>query len=143
MRTQLGPDDVATAVLAELFAQMAAKPAFHELRTRQRLGYSVHLSASSLQRQLGLTLRVQVRQPARLFACLLLALGLSCLSCCLHRLGSLSPAAVVRAESMHTDRPEHASVLTVCCRMLCVDICWWLWCDCSPRPRGLTPSPLL
>lgn len=99
MRTQLGPDDVATAVLAELFAQMAAKPAFHELRTRQRLGYSVHLSASSLQRQLGLVLRVQVRPPARLSACLPLAPGLSCSSCCcssccLHCLGSLLPAAV-------------------------------------------------
>jgi hypothetical protein len=38
---------------------MSSKPAFHELRTRQRLGYSVHLRSSSLQRQLGLVVGVQ------------------------------------------------------------------------------------
>jgi hypothetical protein len=43
---QLGPDSVPSAVLCELFAQMSSKPAFHELRTRQRLGYSVHLSST-------------------------------------------------------------------------------------------------
>jgi len=56
---QLGPDDVTSSVMSDLFVQLASKPAFHQLRTRQRLGYSVHLSSSSLQRQLGLVVRVQ------------------------------------------------------------------------------------
>lgn len=56
---QLGPDDVPNSVMSDLLVQMASKPAFHELRTRQRLGYSVHLSSSSLHRQLGLVVRVQ------------------------------------------------------------------------------------
>jgi secreted Zn-dependent insulinase-like peptidase len=55
----VGADDVASSVLLELFVQMAAKPAFHELRTCQRLGYSVHLASTALQRQLALELRVQ------------------------------------------------------------------------------------
>lgn len=75
--------------------------------------------------------------PACSLACLSLVPGLSCLSCCLHCLGSLysdmTPAAVVGAESMHTDRPAHGSVLTVCCWVLCVCICWWL-CDVSAVP---------
>jgi secreted Zn-dependent insulinase-like peptidase len=45
--------------MCDLFVQMSSKAAFHELRTRQRLGYSVALSSSSLHRQLALVLRVQ------------------------------------------------------------------------------------
>jgi secreted Zn-dependent insulinase-like peptidase len=45
--------------MLDLFVSMASKPAFHSLRTQQRLGYSVHLGASHLQRQLCLVLRVQ------------------------------------------------------------------------------------
>lgn len=56
---QLGPDSVATAALLDLFVQAASKAAFHELRTRQRLGYSVSLHASALHRQLSLGVRVQ------------------------------------------------------------------------------------
>lgn len=56
---QLGPDAVELSVLLDLFAQMSSKAAFHELRTRQRLGYSVSLSSTSLHRQLGLLIRVQ------------------------------------------------------------------------------------
>lgn len=56
---QLGPDSNITSVLSDLFVQMSSKAAFHELRTRQRLGYSVHLGGSSLQRQLGVVVRVQ------------------------------------------------------------------------------------
>eukprot|EP00878_Enallax_costatus_P010944 GHUV01011431.1.p1 GENE.GHUV01011431.1~~GHUV01011431.1.p1 ORF type:complete len:705 (+),score=247.42 GHUV01011431.1:138-2252(+) len=56
---QLGPDSVQTSVLLHLFVQMSSKAAFHELRTRQRLGYSVSLSSTSLHRQLGLMIRVQ------------------------------------------------------------------------------------
>lgn len=56
---QLGPDFVSTSILLDLFVQMSSKAAFHELRTRQRLGYSVNLSSCSLHRQLGLTIRVQ------------------------------------------------------------------------------------
>lgn len=56
---QLGPDDVCSSVMLDLFVQMSSKAAFHELRTRQRLGYSVHLSSSSLHRQLALVVRVQ------------------------------------------------------------------------------------
>jgi secreted Zn-dependent insulinase-like peptidase len=56
---QLGPDSINTAVLLDLFVQMSSKACFYELRTRQRLGYSVSLSSSSLHRQLGLMVRVQ------------------------------------------------------------------------------------
>jgi secreted Zn-dependent insulinase-like peptidase len=56
---QLGPDNISTAVLLDLFMQMSSKACFYELRTRQRLGYSVSLSSSSLHRQLGLMVRVQ------------------------------------------------------------------------------------
>ncbi|KAF6262496.1 Metalloenzyme, LuxS/M16 peptidase-like protein [Scenedesmus sp. NREL 46B-D3] len=56
---QLGPDSIETAVLLDLFVQMSSKACFYELRTRQRLGYSVSLSSSSLHRQLGLMVRVQ------------------------------------------------------------------------------------
>lgn len=56
---QLGPDTVQRVVLLDLFVQLSSKAAFHELRTRQRLGYSVSLSSSSLHRQLGLELRIQ------------------------------------------------------------------------------------
>jgi secreted Zn-dependent insulinase-like peptidase len=56
---QLGPDNIGTAVLLDLFVQMSSKACFYELRTRQRLGYSVILSSSSLHRQLGLMVRVQ------------------------------------------------------------------------------------
>jgi secreted Zn-dependent insulinase-like peptidase len=56
---QLGPDSVQCSVLLDLFVQLSSKAAFHELRTRQRLGYSVSLSSTSLHRQLGLELRIQ------------------------------------------------------------------------------------
>jgi secreted Zn-dependent insulinase-like peptidase len=56
---QLGPDTIASAVLLDLFVQMSSKACFYELRTRQRLGYSVSLSSSSLHRQLGLMVRMQ------------------------------------------------------------------------------------
>lgn len=56
---QVGPDGVSASVMCDLFVQISSKAAFHELRTRQRLGYSVSLSSSSLHRQLCLVLRVQ------------------------------------------------------------------------------------
>jgi secreted Zn-dependent insulinase-like peptidase len=56
---QLGPDTITTAVLLDLFVQMSSKACFCELRTKQRLGYSVSLSSSSLHRQLRLMVRVQ------------------------------------------------------------------------------------
>eukprot|EP00879_Flechtneria_rotunda_P021245 GHRR01022381.1.p1 GENE.GHRR01022381.1~~GHRR01022381.1.p1 ORF type:complete len:452 (+),score=210.01 GHRR01022381.1:934-2289(+) len=56
---QLGPDTVNVSVLLDLFVQMSSKAAFYELRTRQRLGYAVTLSSTSLHRQLGLVLKVQ------------------------------------------------------------------------------------
>lgn len=56
---QIGPDSVRTAVLLDLFVQISSKAAFHELRTRQRLGYSVNLNSTSLHRQLGLMIRIQ------------------------------------------------------------------------------------
>eukprot|EP00877_Chromochloris_zofingiensis_P011706 jgi/Chrzof1/678/Cz01g24240.t1 len=56
---QLGEDDVTKQVLLDLFVQIAAKPCFHELRTQQRLGYSVSLYAHELHRILGLAIRVQ------------------------------------------------------------------------------------
>ncbi|KAF8073057.1 PXM16 [Scenedesmus sp. PABB004] len=56
---QLGGDDAAACALLDLFVQVSAKPCFHELRTRQRLGYSVALTSALLHRQLGLVLRVQ------------------------------------------------------------------------------------
>eukprot|EP00775_Hariotina_reticulata_P010378 gene10378-10536_t len=59
MTAQLGADTVQRVVLLDLFVQLSSKAAFHELRTRQRLGYSVSLSNSSLHRQLGLELRIQ------------------------------------------------------------------------------------
>jgi insulysin len=46
-------------VLLDLFTQSASRPCFHELRTRQRLGYSVSLHASTLQRVVALAVRVQ------------------------------------------------------------------------------------
>jgi hypothetical protein len=47
---QVGPDEVHTQVLLDLFISLAAKPAFYALRTQQRLGYSVSLAAHKLHK---------------------------------------------------------------------------------------------
>ncbi|GIL80832.1 hypothetical protein Vretifemale_9914, partial [Volvox reticuliferus] len=62
------PRDVRPAVLLDLLAKVASKPAFHELRTRQRLGYAVSLSKHRLGGGMGLAVRVQSpdRQPGLL-----------------------------------------------------------------------------
>ncbi|GIL50837.1 hypothetical protein Vafri_6957 [Volvox africanus] len=59
------PRDIRPAVLLDLLAKVASKPAFHELRTRQRLGYVVSLSKHRLGGGMGLAVRVQSpdRQP--------------------------------------------------------------------------------
>jgi secreted Zn-dependent insulinase-like peptidase len=36
-------------VLLELFVQVASKPCFHQLRTTERLGYSISCTASDMQ----------------------------------------------------------------------------------------------
>ncbi|EFJ44956.1 hypothetical protein VOLCADRAFT_94765 [Volvox carteri f. nagariensis] len=56
---QVGEDDpldVRPAVLLDLFTKVASKPAFHELRTRQRLGYVVSLTKHRLGGGMGLAL---------------------------------------------------------------------------------------
>ncbi len=53
------PDDPRVAVLLDLLARVASKPAFHELRTRQRLGYMVSLAKHRLGGVMGLAVRVQ------------------------------------------------------------------------------------
>jgi insulysin len=69
-RPQVGPDDIQSDVLVDAFAQAASRPCFHELRTRQRLGYSVSLHAWSLHRVVGVAVRVQAPEadPALLTA---------------------------------------------------------------------------
>jgi secreted Zn-dependent insulinase-like peptidase len=52
-----GPPE--SPALLELCVQLAAKPAFAALRTRQQLGYSVHLAAHRLHHRLGLKVSVQ------------------------------------------------------------------------------------
>ncbi|KAI8465691.1 MAG: hypothetical protein J3K34DRAFT_395999 [Monoraphidium minutum] len=56
---QVGPDDVTQQVLLDLVVQATSRRCFHELRTVQRLGYSVSLAASKLQRVASLAVRVQ------------------------------------------------------------------------------------
>ncbi|GLC59471.1 hypothetical protein PLESTB_001491000 [Pleodorina starrii] len=53
------PSDVRPAVLLDLLTRVASKPAFHELRTRQRLGYVVALTQHRLGGTHGLAVRVQ------------------------------------------------------------------------------------
>ncbi len=53
------PCDPRPAVLLALLAAVASKPAFHALRTQQRLGYSVSLAKQRLGGVVGLGLRVQ------------------------------------------------------------------------------------
>ncbi|GFR39769.1 hypothetical protein Agub_g254, partial [Astrephomene gubernaculifera] len=62
------PADPLPAVLLELLTAIASKPAFHELRTRQRLGYSVSLGEHRLGGVVGLVLRIQSpdRSPGEL-----------------------------------------------------------------------------
>ncbi len=56
----MGPDDaVELAVLLDLFVQVAGRRCFHELRTVQRLGYSVSLRVQRLQHVLGAAVRIQ------------------------------------------------------------------------------------
>ncbi|GLI60674.1 hypothetical protein VaNZ11_002876 [Volvox africanus] len=59
------PRDIRPAVLLDFLAKVASKPAFHELRTRQRLGYVVSLNKHRLGGGMGLAVRVQSpdRQP--------------------------------------------------------------------------------
>jgi len=56
---QIGPDDPRQQVLLDAFVQAASRPCFHELRTQQRLGYSVSLHSATIQRVLALGVRVQ------------------------------------------------------------------------------------
>ncbi|KAG2488331.1 hypothetical protein HYH03_013181, partial [Edaphochlamys debaryana] len=62
------PSDPRPSVLLELLAAVASKPAFHALRTRQRLGYAVACGRHRLGGTGALSLRIQSpdRDPAAL-----------------------------------------------------------------------------